>query len=457
MYNTTATSAGSGWIEETRATLALAWPLIIAQLAQMSLATTDVIMMGWLGPQSLAAGTLATAVLFPFQIFGFGIVMATAPLIAQAIGARQFRSVRRTTRQGLWMAIVISSLLIPVLWQAEAFFLAVGQDAEISRLAEGYMHTAVWLFYPAMMMVVLRGLVSAHGQTSIILAITIAGIFVNALGNYALMFGNFGFPRLELVGAGISTSFVNLVMFGLILLYVLNHRRHRRYAILVRFWKPDWPRFGRILRLGAPIGFMMAAETSLFAAAAVLMGWLGTDELAAHAIAIQLAALAFMVPLGLSFATTIRVGLARGRNRADEVGLAGWVSIAMAIGIMSITCVVFWTMPEPLVTLFLDPGKPENRLPIALATSYLAVAALFQLVDGAQVASAAALRGMSDTKVPMFIAIFGYWGVGLPIAWFLGFYLEWRGLGIWFGLAAGLTFAAIVLMSRFAMRERLGF
>lgn len=457
MYNATAPSAGSGWIEETRATLVLAWPLIIAQLAHMSLTTTDVIMMGWLGPQSLAAGTLAASVLFPFQIFGFGIVMATAPLIAQAIGARQFRSVRRTTRQGLWMSIAVSSLLIPMLWHVETFFLAVGQDAETSRLAGGYTHTAVWLFYPAMMMVVLRGLVSAHGQTSIILAITIAGIFVNALGNYALMFGNFGFPRLELVGAGISTSFVNFVMFGLILIYVLNHRRHRRYAILIRFWKPDLPRFVGILRLGAPIGFMMAAETSLFAAAAVLMGWLGTDELAAHAIAIQLAALAFMVPLGLSHATTIRVGLARGRGNAQEVGLTGWVSIAMAIGIMSVTCILFWTTPEPLVTLFLDPGIAENTVPIALAASYLAVAALFQLVDGAQVAAAAALRGMSDTKVPMIIAIFGYWGVGLPIAWFFGFFLEWRGLGIWFGLAAGLTFAAVVLMSRFAMRERLGF
>jgi MATE family multidrug resistance protein len=457
MVNATAHATGSGWAEEARATFVLAWPLVIAQLAQMSLTTTDVVMMGWLGPESLAAGTLAGALLHPFEIAGFGMVMATAPLIAQAIGARQFRSVRRTTRQGLWISIMLCSLMVPVLWQAEWIFLSLGQMPETSRMAGEYLHAAVWMLYPALMTIVLRGLVSAHGQTSVVLVITVIGIFVNAFGNYVLMFGKFGFPRLELVGAGISTSIVASVMFALLLAYVLTHRRHKRYAILLRFWKPDWPRFLRILRLGSPIGLMLAAETSLFAIAAVLMGWLGTAELAAHAIALQLASLAFMVPLGLSHATTIRVGLAYGRGSRSDVGLAGWVSIILATGVMAVTCLIFWLLPGPLVHLFLDPQNPANSLPITLAVGYLGIAALFQLFDGAQVASAAALRGISDTTVPAVVAIFSYWGCGLPIAWYLGFVVEWRGLGVWLGLAAGLAFAAVVLIGRFALRERFAF
>ncbi len=287
-----------------------------------------------------------------------------------------------------------------------------------------------------------------------ILVITIIGIAVNAAGNYALIFGSWGFPRLELMGSGIATALVNTLMFLMLLGYALMRPAYKRYELFVRFWKPDWSRFRKILRLGTPIGFMMMAEVGLFSVGALFMGWLGTDELAAHAVALQYAAISFMVPMGLSHATTVRVGLAHGRGSADGVRKAGWVSIAIGTGFMAMTGILFWVIPEALVGLFLDPLPQHNQRPFALAVTYLSIAALFQLADGAQVVSAAVLRGLSDTAMPMMLAILGYWGIGLPIAYICGFVLDMRGTGIWAGLAGGLIAVALTLVARFALRER---
>lgn len=449
-------SATGGWGAELRATFALAWPLVIAQLAQTALTTTDVIMMGWLGPQPLAAGTLATTFLMPFLLLGIGIVGAVAPLIAQARGARDIKAVRRIARQGFWVAILLAVLLIPVILQIRPVFTLLGQDPVATGRAEEYIQVAVWLLFPALAIIVLRSLLSAFEATRIILLITVGGVLVNAIGNYLLMFGTLGLPRLELRGAALSTVLTNLVMFVVMLAYVLRHRRFKRFYVLLRFWKPDWPRFREIFRIGTPIGLTVLAEVGLFTAAALLMGGIGTDEVAAHAIALQCASMAFMVPLGLGIAATVRVGHAYGRSDPEGIRKAGWTAFALGVGFMAIASALFLSAGPTIVTLFLDPRVPENANALALAASFLAVAGVFQLVDGAQVVAAHALRGLSDTKIPMLFAILGYWGVGLPTSYVLGFVLDWRGVGIWSGLAVGLAFVAVVLVARFAMRERLG-
>jgi len=446
----------NGWMAELRATFVLAWPLVVAQLAGVALTATDVVMMGWLGPEQLAAGSLATSVFFPLFIGGVGVVSATAPLIAQAIGAHEGRSVRRTVRQGFWIAFLATILITPMVLQTGNFFRLIGQNPAIAALAQNYLSTAVFLVFPGLGIIVLRSLLAARGNSAVILWITVLGIFINALGNYALMFGHFGLPRLELRGAGISTSTVNLLMFLMALGFVTTHKRYKRYYVLVRLWKPDWPRFFLMLRIGAPIGLILVAEVGLFAVASIMMGFLGVAELAAHAVALQLASIAFMVPLGLSQAATVRVGLAYGARNRQAIHRAGWTSMALAMVFMLIPFSLFTLFPSVLVGFYLDPASPANRVSLALAASYLGVAATFQLVDGAQTVMSAALRGMSDTRVPMILAVIGYWGFGLLTAWFFGFVLNWRGVGVWMGLAAGLAFVAVVLTTRFAMRERLG-
>lgn len=412
-------------------------------------------MMGWLGPKFLAAGTLATSVLMCLQLFGVGLIGAVAPMVAQALGAKEQRSVRRIVRQGLWAALLLAALITPIIWNLRAVLLALGQDPELAALAENFAHTACWLIAPAFGIIVIRSFLAALGSTKVILLITVAGVLVNGLSNYALMFGNWGFPKLGLAGAGISTTMVNIVMFGLMLLYVQTHRKYRRYHILARFFEADWPHFRDIFRIGLPIGLMLVSEVGLFTSAALMQGWISSESVAAHAIALQFSAIAFMVPLGISQATTVRVGLAYGEKSPRGVQLTGWVSLGTTLAFMSSTCLLFLLMPHTLVGLFLDPANPENTETLTLAASFLVVAALFQLVDGAQVSAGSALRGLSDTKTPLLLALLGYWGIGFPTAYLLGFVFGLQGLGIWYGLAVGLAFAAVSLVTRFALRERL--
>tara|TARA_R110002020_G_scaffold63368_3_gene169218 strand:- start:1552 stop:2967 length:1416 start_codon:yes stop_codon:yes gene_type:complete len=449
-------SPSSSWTAELRATFTLAWPLVIAQLAQNALTATDVIMTGWLGPEFLASGALATSFLMPFLLLGFGIVGAVAPLVAQARGARDIKAVRRVVRQGMWAGILIAAILVPFLLQIRPIFAALGQDPDATILAEQYIQIAAWMLFPALAIMALRSLLSAFDDTRIILWITLGGVAFNAAANYLLIFGHFGFPRLELRGSAVATVLTNVLMFGLMLAYVLRHRRFKRFNILIRFWKPDWPRFREIFRIGTPIGLTVLAEVGLFTAAALLMGLLGTDEVAAHAVALQCASMAFMVPLGLGIAATVRVGTAYGRNDPEGVRKAGWTAFALGTGFMTISCILFLTMGPLIVSWFLDPRSDANTNALGLAVTFLAVAGLFQIVDGAQVVAAHALRGLSDTKIPMLVALVGYWCIGLPVAYMLGFVLQWRGVGIWLGLAAGLGIVAVVLVARFAMRERLG-
>ncbi|HEY8574770.1 MAG TPA: MATE family efflux transporter [Devosia sp.] len=450
------TSRRDGWAAELRAMFELAWPLVIAQLAQNALHTTDVILLGWLGSNYLAAGTLGTTFMMPFLVGGVGVVGAVAPLVAQARGSRDIKAVRRVVRQGCWAAIALAAVLVPIVLQIKPIFALLGQDPGATEMAHQFIQIAAWSLFPALGIIAFRSLLSAFDATRAILVITVLGVLLNAAIGYVLIFGHFSFPRLELRGAAIATLVTNVAMFLMMVAYVLRHRRLKRFNVLLRFWQPDWPRFREIFRIGTPIGLTVLAEVGLFTAAALLMGRLGTDEVAAHAIALQCASMAFMVPLGLGIAATVRVGMAYGRSDPEGIRKAGWTAFVLGTGFMAVSCTVFLSMGPTIVSWFLDPRVPENANALALAATFLMVAGIFQLVDGAQVVAAHALRGLSDTKVPMILAILGYWAVGLPVAWLLGFVVGWRGLGIWIGLAVGLAFVAVVLVSRFAMRERLG-
>jgi MATE family multidrug resistance protein len=437
------------------AMIALALPLVGSQLAAIAMVTTDVVMMGWLGPTQLAAGALANAVYMPIMQFGFGVVTAVAPMAALALGARDYRGVRNSVRQGFWVAAVFGALFAIPLWNSAPLFMLMGQNPELAVFAQEYLRAMLWGLIPLFWVIVLRGFLTAHSRPRAVFVVMVAGIGVNVLGNYALMFGNFGFPRLELVGAGLSTAIVDGFMALILIAFVLLDGSLRRYRLFTRFWRGNWSRFVEVLRLGMPIGLMILAESSLFGAAGLLMGLIGTAELAAHAIALQCAAVAFMVPLGISQAVTARVGLAAGRRDRQGIGHAGWVGLGLGITCTLISATLFWYAGEWLVGRFLDLDDANNVPVVKLAVAFLLIAALFQLVDGAQAIGAGALRGLRDTRVPMLLAIFGYWCVGFPASIVFAFWLDLGGRGVWMGLAVGLTVVAVLAVWRFHRRERL--
>ena len=440
----------SPWLVEARATAALALPLVLTQVAQIGINTTDVLLTGRLGPQSLASASLAMNLYMTLWLFGLGLVNAVAPLAAQAEGAGQPDDVRRAIRQGLWIAAAYSLPAMFVLWHTEAILLLFGQEPGNAALAGDYMRAMMWSFPTSLWLIVLRNFAAAVGHPSLLMIVLIGGITANLFADLVLMFGYGDIPALGLVGAGIASSFVYASMLVAFAMIVMHHGHLRRYQVLVRLWRSDWERFRELFRIGWPIGTSIVAETGLFAAAGMLMGLIGTAELAAHAVAMQCIVIAFMVPLGISQATTMRVGLAVGAGTPWRVSRAGWTGIGLGPVVLLVSALVFLLLPETLIAAF----DVKDPVVIGHAVVFLTVAAFFQVFDGTQVIAQGALRGLKDTRVPMLYALFSYWLVGLPLCALLGFEFELGGLGIWIGLATSLALASCLLVQRFRGLER---
>ncbi len=455
---TTGPAPSGAWSRELRATVSLAWPLVLTNLSQIGLATTDVIMMGWLGPSALAAGALGVNLNFAFLIFGIGLVTATSPLVAHELGRRRYavREVRRTIRQGFWAATAFTIPIWVVLWQAEPILLALRQEPALAHDAARYLHTFQWAFLPFLFYQVLRNFVSALERPLSALWIGIGAVGVNALLVWVLMFGHLGMPALGLPGAGIATTIVNILMaIGLGVLISVD-RRFRRYHLFGRFWRPDWRRFREIWRIGLPIAVTVAFEVTVFNGAVFVMGVIGPEALAAHSIAIQIASVAFMVPLGLGQAATVRVGLAYGAGNLAGIGRAGWTAWILSLVYACCTAFAMLVFGRALVGIFLDLSVAANQPVIDLAVSFVVFAGLFQVFDAGQASGAGMLRGLGDTRVPMIFAGIGYWGIGLPMAFMLGLWTPLQGRGVWMGLASGLAIVAVLMVARWSRREKLG-
>jgi multidrug resistance protein, MATE family len=454
----TETTERAAWRAELRAMLALGWPLILTNLAQNALMTSDVILMGWLGSDALAAGALGTNLYFAFLIFGIGLVSATSPLIAEELGRRRHsvREVRRTVRQGFWASITVAVPIWIVSWNGEYLLLATGQDPTLAHGAGEYMRALQWSLLPFLLYLVLRSFLSALERPGWALVIGLLAVPVNFAAAYCLMFGEFGMPKLGLVGAGYGTVISSAFMFVSLSLVISVDRQLKRYHLFGRVWRPDWPRYRTLWRIGVPIGLTLAFEVTIFNAAALFMGRIGASELAAHAIALQIASFCFMVPFSFGQAVTVRVGRAYGAQDIDGITRAGWTAFALGVGFMVFTALLMLFAPHLLVGAFLDLNDPSNGPVVGFALSFLVLAALFQLVDGAQAVGAGMLRGLQDTRVPMIYAALGYWGVGLPLGVALAFGTSLRGVGIWIGLATGLAVVATLMLWRWLRRDRLG-
>ena len=432
-----------------RATLALGLPLVGSHLAQMALHVADTVMMGWYGVTELAATVLGASSFFVVFILGSGFAQAVMPMVASALAEGDEAQVRRDTRMGLWLSILYGMACYPLFWWSGPVLLALGQKAEVAALGQDYLRVAGLGMIPALMVMALKSYLSALGRTQVVLWVTLGAVVLNVAVNWALIFGNWGAPELGVVGAAIATVVVQVASLVALGLYAGWLPALRRFRLWQRFWRADWPAMGRVFRLGWPIGVTGLAESGLFQASALMMGWIGTVELAAHGIAMEVASLAFMVHLGLSNAITVRTAHADGAG--DVAGLRGGAVVGIALSVVVGLAMVglFLAAPQPILSLFLDMSQPEADRIVAYGTMLLALAALFQLADAMQVIALGLLRGIRDTRVPMALAAISYWLIGIPASYVLAFPLGLGGPGLWLGLTIGLVFASATLMARF--------
>ncbi len=443
---------------EMRATIALALPLVAANLLQMAVYSVDVIFVARLGPLALAASSLSVSILGLLLWSSTGLVGAVSPLVAAELGRRRHavREVRRSFRMALWLSVLASLAVLLLCWAGPAFMLATGQDPRVAATARPFMHLLMWSAPPAIVAAMLRSFVAAMGRAAVATAITALGLAINVAGNYALVFGHFGLPALGLEGSAISSIVTTSAMMLAYVAVIVTDRRLRRYRLFGRWWRLDGARLADLLRVGLPIAGTIVAEAGLFSGAAFLMGRIGEAELAGHTVALQIAAIAFQIPFGIAQAGTIRVGYAYGAADRQGIARAGNSAIVLGIGVMALTAGLMVAIPRPLISLYVDTEAAANTALVAFALRYMVIAAAFQLADGAQAVAAGALRGLQDTRMPMAIAVFGYWLPGFGTAIGLGFYTPLGGTGVWIGLAIGLVVVATLLLWRWRRRGRLG-
>ncbi|MBL6458291.1 MATE family efflux transporter [Belnapia sp. T6] len=448
---------GLGWWAEARATLALAWPLALTNLSQHAMAATDALILGWFSTEALAAGTLGANLYWLMMAPALGTGFAAAPVMAQARGMGQrrggagrgwMRELRRGARSALVATLILLLPSLLVLWQGESILRLMGQEPALARDAGAFLRAMMWGLIPFSAFIVLRGFLAAMDRPGPALWVTGAAVVANAPLCWLLVFGAFGWEGMGVAGAGLASALADLLMLLALLVLIARDRRLRRFRLLGRFWRIDWPRLVEVFRIGLPISGQMLMEIGVFSAAALAMGWFGATAVAAHAIALQVAALSFMVPMGIGQAATARVGMMAGRGDAAGAWQAGWVAIGLGAGFMLAMATLFMLAARPIAWAFLDAREDGAAAVAALGAGLLTIAGLFQLGDGVQAVAAGALRGLKDTKVPMLLAALGYWGIGMPVGVGLAVAAKMGPAGLWLGLAAGVSLVAGMLLLR---------
>ncbi|MEO9467001.1 MATE family efflux transporter [Sulfitobacter pontiacus] len=439
-----------------RAITVMGLPLVGGHLGQIAIGVSDTVMAGWYSVEALAAVTLASTYFFVLLIFGSGFAWGVMPLVAAFDAEGDEVGLRRATRMGMWLSMGFAVLALPLMIWSRPIMALMGQDQALADMVDGYLFIAAWGIFPALMVMVLKSYLAALERTQVVLWITLLAGVANVLANYAFIFGNWGAPELGVRGAAIASVTSHSVSLVAVVIYVLW--KMPQHQMFVRLWRPDWEMLARVFRLGLPIGFTGLSEVGLFAASAVMMGWLGTVALAAHGIALQLASITFMVHLGISNVATIRAGNAYGRRDPAHLARGAITATVMSALVAVLTIFVFVMWPEPLINLFMQRDEPARDQILVIGVGLLAMASLFQLVDGAQAVALGILRGVQDTTVPMLLAGFSYWIVGMPASYLLGFVFDLEGVGVWLGLVFGLGVAAVLLNARFwgSVLKRLG-
>ncbi|MYH91542.1 MAG: MATE family efflux transporter [Gammaproteobacteria bacterium] len=451
--NLQTSSSIRSWLGEARAVATLAAPLALTHLSYMAIMLTDVVMMGWIGTEALAAGSLARDFYWVLGAFAMGVLTGATPIMAQHLGARRSRHIRPVVRNTAWLALLLTIPISIAAWWSGPILVLLGQEPFIAYYGQSYLRYLLWGLLPSLLFAVLTEFLAAHTRPRAVYVVSIVGIALNALLDYTLMFGNFGAPNMGLEGAGVASLVVNWFMFLVLLCFVLNDRQFRCYRLLGRLWKIQWSGMAEVVRIGSPIAVTELAEMGLFFVTTLMMGLLSVDALAAHAVTAQCYALVFMIPVGLAQAGAVRVGRSAGARDSIGVTRAGWTATALAGITMLLPAVVFWFGGRWVAGLILDPGIPANTEALGLAVLLLGVAAFFMIADAVQITVRGVLQGLKDTAMPMVIAVSMSWGIGIPTAVVLGFFLNLGGPGIWAGMAVAMTGSSWLLIRRFRQQE----
>ncbi len=433
---------------EIRESLHLTIPLASAQVAQAATGFVDTVMMGNLGQETLAGGGIAATTFTTMLVIATGIVIGVSPLIAEAYGSGNKVRIQQLTRQGIWLSLILTIPGMLLLGQIDSLR-QFGLAENIVMLAKTFLNIMQWGFLPALMLAMLKSVVSSLSQPQPITLVVVIGTLFNAIGNYILGFGKLGFPALGIQGIAWASVLSNWLMLMLLIAYICQHKQLKIYNLFEQLDWIDLKILRELIWLGVPIAISFAFEVGLFTTTTYLMGILGTDILAAHQIVFQTIAVIFMIPLGMSFATTIRVGQWMGQQNAEGVKRAAYISMWMGGLFMTVMASILLLFPHIVISLYLDIDNPENKSAIALATSMLNIAAISQILDGVQTTAAGALRGLQDTRVPMLLSFLAFWGIGLTCGYLLGFRLGFGGVGLWLGQLIGVSVAAGLFVWRF--------
>jgi MATE family multidrug resistance protein len=429
---------------EAREILRLGTPAIFAQLAYFSMRVVDTVMAGQLGPEPLAAISLGGSLWMPLAVMGMGVLLPVSPSVAQAVGADRRDDCGHYLRQGLWLSQVVA-LLLAFAFSASPQILALfGVDPTLIPLSSQFLMSLSWGLPARMAFVVLRGFTEGTGHTRPILWISIVGTLANIGLNELLMYGHWGFPALGAVGCGYATAIVDVLMAVLLGLWITWHPDLARYAPWSRWEWPEWKPIVHFLAVGLPISVSLLMEVSCFGVAGLWLGQFGPTVVSAHQIALNLASLTFMVPLGLSIAVSVRVAQFVGARELDRARRTGQTGAILCGGIMLLATLAFWLVPQ----LFVGCYTSDDEV-LKLGCQLLVLAALFQFFDGLQVAATGALRGLKQTRSTMIINTIAYWGLGLPLGAWLGLHLKWGAPGFWLAFSVAIGFAAALLNWQF--------
>lgn len=411
----------------------------------MAMGAVDTVMVGRVTPTDLAAVAIGNLYFFGVAVFGMGVLFALDPVISQAVGAQDANAVARGVQRGGLLALILTALASVLLLPAGPILGALRQPPDVVPVAAAYAWASILGVYPFYGFVVLRQSLQAMGRIRPLLWTVAAANVVNVVFNWILIYGNLGAPELGAVGSGWATSLSRWFMMLMLILvaWPLLRPSLRPFRPEAMALKP----LARLLRVGAPIGAQLSLEFGVFGAAGLLIGLMGTIPVAGHQVALQLAALTFMVPVGVAQATSVLVGQAVGRADPPGARRAAGAGLLVGAGFMSVTAALFLLFPEPLAAIF-----SVDRPVIATAATLLPIAGVFQIFDGLQVVAAGALRGVADTRVPMILNFVGFWLIGLPICVVLGLWLDWGPAGVWWGLAIGIGIVAILLLHRIRIR-----